>query len=82
MESHFRNVCGVAEINTSIDYWPQSASVAKSEPYCTADMCSVNINGRESPLYLRAGTYEAILGGYSTLKNYHMTFLHTPVCFH
>ncbi len=35
--------------------WPQSASVAVSEPYCTADVCSVNslsINGRESP-YIR-----------------------------
>ncbi len=52
--------------------WPQSASVA-----VLADVCSVNclsINGRESPLYSRAGTYEVILGGYGTLKNDYMTF--------
>ncbi len=57
--------------------WPQSASVAVSEPHCTADVCSVNclsINCRESPLYSRAGTYEVILGGYGTLKNDYMTF--------
>ncbi len=56
--------------------WPgwnkhkQSASVAVSEPHCTADMCSVNclsINGRESPLYSRTATYEVFLGGYSRL---------------
>uniref|UniRef100_A0A673JB82 RNA helicase n=1 Tax=Sinocyclocheilus rhinocerous TaxID=307959 RepID=A0A673JB82_9TELE len=57
--------------------WPQSASVAVSEPHCTADVCSVNrlsINGRESPLYWRAAMYDVFLGGYSTLKNDHMTF--------
>ncbi len=57
--------------------WPHSASVAVSEPHCTADVCSVtrlSINGRESPLYSRAGTYEVILGGYGTLKNDYMTF--------
>ncbi len=67
-ESHFRNVRGATGINTSIDLeWPQSAS----------DLCSVNslsINGRESPLYSRAATYEMFLGGYSTLKNDHMSF--------
>ncbi len=43
--------------------WPQSASVAVSEPHCTADVCSVNclsINGRESPLYSREATYEVL----------------------
>ena len=51
-----------------------SASVAVSEPNCIADVCSVNclsINGRGKPLYR---TYEMFFGGYSTLKNYHMTF--------
>ncbi len=75
MESHFRNMRGVAGINKL--NWPQSASVAVSEPHCTADVCSVNclsINGRESPLYSRAGMYEVFLGGYGTLKNDYMTF--------
>ncbi len=61
-ESHFRNMRGVAGINTSIS-WPQSASVAVSEPHRTADVCSVNclsINGRESPLYSRVATYEVL----------------------
>ncbi len=76
-QSHFRNMRGVAGINKNRLNWPQSASVAVSEPHCTADVCSVNclsINGRESPLYSRAGTYEVILGGYGTLKNDYMTF--------
>ena len=54
--------------------WLRSASVAVSEPNCIADVCSVNclsINGRGKPLYR---TYEMFFGGYSTLKNYHMTF--------
>ncbi len=75
MESHFRNMRGVAGINKL--NWPQSASVAVSEPHCTADVCSVNclsINGRESPLYSRATTYEVFLGGYGTLMNDYMTF--------
>ncbi len=59
-ESHFRNMHGVAGINKHRLNWPQSASVAVSEPHCTADVCNVNclsINGRESPLYSRADTY-------------------------
>ncbi len=68
---------GTAGINKHWLEWPQSASVAISEPHCTADVCSVNclsINGRESPLYSRQATYEVFLGGYSTLKSDHMTF--------
>ncbi len=68
---------GVAGINKHRLNWPQSASVTVSEPQCTADVCSVNclsINGRESPLYSRATTYEVFLEGYSTLKNDYMTF--------
>ncbi len=38
----------------------RSTPVALSEPHCAADVCSVNclsINGRQSPLYVRAATY-------------------------
>ncbi len=37
--------------------WLRSTPVAVSEPHCAADVCSVNclsMNGRKSPLYLRA----------------------------
>ncbi len=56
---------GVAGINKHRLDWPQSASVAVSEPHCAADMCSVNylsINGRESLLYSRATMYEVFIG--------------------
>ncbi len=56
-ESHFRNMRGVAGINTCIE-WPQSASVAESETHCSVNCLS--INGRESPLYSRVATYEVL----------------------
>ncbi len=71
-ESHFRNMRGVAGINTSIS-WPQSASVVVSEPHCTADVCSVNC------LALMAGKAPYTrewprMKCYSTLKNDYITF--------
>ncbi len=55
-ESHFRNMRGVAGINTRIS-WPQSASVVVSEPHCTADVCSVNCLALMAgkPLILESG---------------------------
>ncbi len=76
-ESDFRNMRGISGINKHRLERPQSASVAVSDLHYNADTCSVNylsINGRESPLYLRATMYEVFLGGYSTLKNDYITF--------
>ena len=73
-ESHFRDVWRGWSKHKHWLEWLRSASVAVSEPNCTADVCSVNclsINGRGKPLYRM---YEMFFGGYSTLKNYHMTF--------
>ncbi len=70
MESHFRNMRGVAGINKHQLKWPQSASVAISD--CTTDACSVNdlsINGRRKS---RVTTYKVFLAGYSILKNYYI----------